>query len=58
MSGESSVEAYTLPYVKWIASGNLMYDSRSSNRGSVTTSRGGMEWEGDSRGRGSVYTYG
>ena len=26
-----------LPYVKQIANGNLLYDSRNSNRGSVST---------------------
>ena len=35
--GESSMETYTLTYVKEIASGNLLYDSRNSNWGSVTT---------------------
>jgi len=35
-SGERSMEAYTLPYVKQIASGNLLYDSGNSNQGSVT----------------------
>ena len=24
MNGESSLEMYTLPYVKWIASGNVL----------------------------------
>ena len=42
-NGESSMEAHTLPYVKWIASGNLLCDSGNSNQGSVTTQRGGME---------------
>ena len=37
MNGESCMEAYTLPYVKQIASGNLLYDSGNSNWGSVTT---------------------
>ena len=27
----------TLPYVKETASGNLLYDSRNSNRGSIAT---------------------
>ena len=36
-NGESSKETYTLPSVKEIASGNLLYNSGSSNRGSVTT---------------------
>ena len=29
--GESSIGTYALPYVKWIASGNLLYDAASSN---------------------------
>ena len=37
MNGESSMEAYTLPYVKQIANGNLLYDLENSNWGSVTT---------------------
>ena len=32
----------TLPYVKQIANGNLLYDSGNSNQGSVTPQRGGM----------------
>ena len=39
------METYTLPYVKQITSGNLLYDSGSSNWSSVTTQRGGMWWE-------------
>ena len=35
----------TLPYVKQIASGNLLYFSGNSNRGSVTSYRGGMGWK-------------
>ena len=31
MNGKGIVEAYTLPYVKQIASGNLLYDSGNSN---------------------------
>ena len=31
-----------LPYVKQIANGNLLYGSENSNRGSVSTWRGGM----------------
>ena len=37
MNGESCMEAYTPPYVKQIASGNLLYDSGNSNGGSITT---------------------
>ena len=43
--GCSSMETYTLPYVKQIASENLLYDSGNSNCGSVITQRGWMEWE-------------
>ena len=45
----------TLPYVKPIANGNLLYVSGNSNRGSVSTWRGGM---GRSKGRGYMDTYG
>ena len=38
--GKSSMEKYTLPYVKQIACGNLLYDSGSSN-----PMRSGMGWE-------------
>ena len=31
MSGKSSIEIYTLPYIKQIASGNLLFDTESSN---------------------------
>ena len=36
MFGESNMEN-TLPYVKQIANGNLLYDSGNSNQGSVMT---------------------
>ena len=39
MNGESSMEIYTLPYVKQIASGNLLYDSGNSTLCSVLASR-------------------
>ena len=50
----------TLPCVKQIANGNLQYDSGNSNRSSESTLRGGMggRWEGGSRGKGYMYTYG
>ena len=44
-NGDSDMETYTLPQVKQIANGNLLYDSGNSNQGSVTTYRGGMGWE-------------
>ena len=60
MDGESSMETYTLPYVKQITNGNLPYDSGNPNQGSVTIERGGKGWEGGGRliGRGHMYTYG
>ena len=42
-NGQSSMETNTLSYVKQIGSGNLLYDSGSSNRCFATTSRGGWE---------------
>ena len=36
MYGESNMET-SLPYVKQIANGNLLYGSRNSNRSSVST---------------------
>ena len=35
MNEESSMDAYTLPHVEQMASGNLQYDAGSSNWGSV-----------------------
>ena len=44
-----------LPYVKQTANGNLLYGSGNSNRGSVSTWRGGMRREmGGSFKRGDV----
>ena len=62
MNGESSMEAYSRPYVTQIASGNLLCDSGNSNWGSIVTweravGKGGRR-EGGSRGRGHMYTYG
>ena len=42
---------------KWMANGNLLYSSGNPNRGSVSTQRGGR-WEGVSKRRGYMYTYG
>ena len=39
------MEICTLPCVKWIASGDLLYDSGSSNWCSVTTRRAGVRWK-------------
>ena len=55
---ESSMETYTLPYVKQIAGGNLLYDSGSSNWCSVTTYRDDMGWEvGQNFKREETYLY-
>ena len=50
----------TVPYVKSIANGNLLYGSGNSNRGSVSAWKGrmGRRWKGGSKGRGDMYTYG
>ena len=34
---ENTMEIYTLPYIKQITSGNLLYDARSSNQCSMMT---------------------
>ena len=50
----------TLPYVKLIANGNLLYGSGNST-GALYQPRGvgyGRRWEGGSKGRGYMYTYG
>ena len=41
-NGDSDMETYTLPQVKQIANGNLLYGSGNSNRVSVSTYRSGM----------------
>ena len=41
MNGESSMETYTLPYVKWTDGGNLLSDSGNSNQDSMITPEGG-----------------
>ena len=50
MESTYSSETYTLPYVKQIASGNLLYDAANSTRCSVTTKGG--RWEGGLRVKG------
>ena len=44
MGGESSTEAYTLPYAKQITKGKLLYDPGSSAQCSVTTQRSRVGW--------------
>ena len=48
----------TLPYAQQIANGNLLYVSGNSNRGSVSTQRGGMGMEMGGRfKREGIYVY-
>ena len=65
MYGESSMETYALPYVKYIARGHLLYEGhRELNLVLCDDLEGwdgvgwGWGWEGGSRGRRHVYTYG
>ena len=49
---------YTLPYVKWIANGNLLYVSGNTKKGSVSTQRHGMGREMGRRfKREGIYVY-
>ena len=57
-NGKSSMETFILPYVKQIASGNLLYDSGSSNQCCVAIQRDGMGWEMGGRfQRKGIYVY-
>ena len=48
----------TLPYVKYITKGNLLYGSGNSNRGSVSTELAGMGQETGGRfKREGIYVY-
>ena len=51
---ESSIETYTLPYVKYIASENLPYDTRSSNQVLCDNQEG---WDGMGGGREGTSEY-
>ena len=51
MNGKGIVEAYTLPYVKQIASGNLLYDSGNSNGGHCDSLEGWRESSGEGDGK-------
>ena len=59
MYGESNMET-SLPLGKQIANGNLLYNSGNSKRSSVQPREVGWEerWEGGSRGREHMNTYG
>ena len=47
-NGESSIETYTLPYVEYIASGNLLYNAGNSNPVLCDNQEG---WDGMGGGR-------
>ena len=49
---------YVKAICKAVSQWELLYDWENSNQGSVTTWRGGMGWEGGSRGRRHMHTYG
>ena len=55
---DTYIYIYTLPFVKYVASGNLLYSSGGSAKCSVMTLMGRM-WglEGGPRGRGYMYSY-
>ena len=56
--GGSSIDIYTPPCVKWMASGKLLYSAGSSARCSVMAKMGRMGGVGGRlRGRGYVYTW-
>ena len=55
--GKDSMETYTVPYVKQMANGNSLYDSGNPMRLSENPEGWGRKREGDSRGRGHMYTY-
>ena len=58
MNCKSSIDIYTLPYVKQIASGKLLYNTGSPAWCSVTTQRGGVGvgWE-EAQEKGDIYIY-
>ena len=51
MTGENSTETYTLPYVKQIASGSLMYDEGHPKPVLCDHLEGGVRWERSLGGR-------
>ena len=52
---ECSIDVYTLPRVKQLASVKLLYSTKSLAQCSVMTLSGGVVGEGGSRGRGHMY---
>ena len=59
MNSDSIMETYTLPYVKSVASENLLCRTGSSTQCSVIISKEtGTRWVGSSGGRGFIYTSG
>ena len=56
MYGKSNMETY-ITICTIDTNGNLLYGSGNANRSSVSVGWGGR-WEGGSKGRGYMYTYG
>ena len=56
MDGESSMETYTLPYVKQITSGNFPYDAGSS-KPEICDNLEGWDEEGGGFKREGTYVY-
>ena len=56
-NGESSVNKHTLPCVKRLTSGKLLYSTGSSAQYAVMTYRVGWGWKEGLRGRGYMYAY-
>ena len=50
LNREIRIDIYTLPWVKQVASGNLLYSTGSSTRCSVTIQMGGMKRVGGREG--------
>ena len=50
----SSIDIYTLPCVKQIATGKLLYNTGTSVQGSVMTYRAGMEGEREAQEGGDI----
>ena len=54
---ENRIDTYTLPWIKQIASGNLLYSTGSSTPCSVMIQRSGMGGEGERFKREEIYIY-
>ena len=57
MNWEIGIDIQTLPCLKQLAIGRLLYSTGSSAQCSVGTGMGGMGGEGGSSGKGCMYMY-